>query len=60
MTSRHHHSAKTDRNAAVIAAREAGATFAELGTRFSISPERARQIVVRAMWRGMRRPRISE
>ncbi len=46
---------KVDRNVAIIAAREAGATFAKIGTRFGISSERARQIYNRTMWRARRR-----
>jgi DNA-directed RNA polymerase sigma subunit (sigma70/sigma32) len=44
-------SAKTEHNAAVVAAREAGAKFTEIGVRFGISPERARQIFNLAMLR---------
>lgn len=42
-----HPARKADRNAALVAAADAGESLASLGRRFGVSPHRVRQIVER-------------
>ena len=46
--------AKTERNSAIVAWRKTGMTYREIGERYGISTNRARQIVIKAEVRARR------